>query len=159
MNLSNTLCNLARTPLQNTLLRAWACLKRVGPEVYGMTTASPSVKVCMLKAEVIETPKYGCVTWTISAKHFAKFRTVHHQVLLRIIGFQRRRIIDQTTLLYTEAIGTTRCEGIDSTIRHRRVLLAGAVVRQTRGRLRSRVVCGDDQWGGPETGRAIKHLA
>ena len=40
----------------------WACLKRFGPDLYGVTTAPLSLKVRMLKAEVIETLMYGCVT-------------------------------------------------------------------------------------------------
>ena len=60
-----------------------ACLKRFGPELYNRTTTPLSLKVRTLKAEVIETLMYGCVTWTLKAKHFAKLRTAH-QVLLRV---------------------------------------------------------------------------
>ena len=42
------------------------CLKRFGPELYDIKTAPLSLKVGMLKAEVIETLLYGCVTWTLS---------------------------------------------------------------------------------------------
>ena len=75
-----------------------ACLKRFGPELYGMATALLSVEVRMLKPEVIETLVYGCVTWTVSAKHFARLRTGHQQVLLGVIGFQRRQRTDHTIL-------------------------------------------------------------
>ena len=37
----------------------WACFKRFGPELYDGTTASLSLKVRMLKAEVSETLLYG----------------------------------------------------------------------------------------------------
>ena len=69
-----------------------ACFGRFGPELYGMTNALLSVKVRtgMLKAEVIETLLYGCVTWTLSAQHFARLRLAHHRILLRINVFQRR---------------------------------------------------------------------
>ena len=71
----------------------WACLRRLGPESYDMTAPRlVSLTVCMLKAEVIGTLLYGCVTWTLSVKLFAKLRTAHHQVLLlRVIGFQRKK--------------------------------------------------------------------
>ena len=75
-----------------------ACLKRFGPELYDRTTAPFSLIVRTLKAEVIETLLYECVTWTLRAEHFAKLRTAHHQVLLRVIGFQRRVRTDHTTL-------------------------------------------------------------
>ena len=38
-----------------------ACYKRFGPELYDMTTTRLSLKVRLLKAEVIETLLYGCV--------------------------------------------------------------------------------------------------
>ena len=47
------------------------------------------LKLRMLKAEVIETLLYGCVTLTLGKEHFAELRTGHHRFLLRIIGFQR----------------------------------------------------------------------
>ena len=42
----------------------WACFKRFGPELHVRKTVPISLKVRMLKAEVIETLLYGCVTWT-----------------------------------------------------------------------------------------------
>ena len=39
----------------------------------------------------METLLYGCVTWTLGQEHFAELRTAHHNLLLRIIGFQRRQ--------------------------------------------------------------------
>ena len=40
---------------------------------------------------MMETLLYGCETWTLGQEHFAEFRTAHHKLLLRIIGFQRER--------------------------------------------------------------------
>ena len=40
-----------------------ACYQRLGPEINDLTTASFSLKIRMLKAEVIETLLSGCVTW------------------------------------------------------------------------------------------------
>ena len=53
-----------------------------------------ALKLRMLKAEVIETLLYGCVTWTLGKEHFARLRTAHHRFLLRIVGFQRRQSTD-----------------------------------------------------------------
>ena len=72
----------------------WACFKRFGPELYDRTTAPINLKVPILKAEVIANLLYGCVTWTLSAQHFASLRSAHHQVLLRVIGFQRQQRTD-----------------------------------------------------------------
>jgi len=125
-----------------------ACLKRYGPELYDRTNAPLSLKVRMLKAEVIETLLYGCVTWTLNADHFAKLRSAHHEVLLRVIGFQRRLRTDHTTLSYAKALRITRCESIETTIRKRRLFFAGAVVRQHEGRLPSRLMFGTIAGGG-----------
>ena len=46
------------------------------------------MKLHLLKAGVMETLRYGCVTWTLGKEHFAEMRTAH-KFLLRIIGFQR----------------------------------------------------------------------
>ena len=37
----------------------------------------------------------------------------YHQVLLRVIGFQRRQRTDYTTLSYPKALEKTRCESIE----------------------------------------------
>lgn len=49
-------------------------------------TAPLSLKVQMLKIEVIETLLWECVTWTLGAIKVASLRPVHYQVLLRIPG-------------------------------------------------------------------------
>ena len=79
------------------------------------------------------------MTWTFTAKYLAKLRT-DHQVLLRFIGFQRGQRRDHTTRSYAKALKKTRCERIETTIRKRRLFLAAAVARQSKGRLPSRVV-------------------
>ena len=83
---------------------------------------------------------YGCVTWTLGAEHFAKLRTVHHRVLLSATGFQRRQHADYTIVSYAKALQKTRCERIETTIRKHRLIFAGAVARQSKGRLPSRVM-------------------
>ena len=122
------------------LLRA--CLKRFGPELYDRTIASLSLKVRMLKAELIETLLFGCVTWTLRVEYFAKLRTAHHLVLLRVIGFQRRLRTDHTTLSYAKALKMTRFESIETTIRKRLRFFAGALTRQSKEQLPSRVMFG-----------------
>ena len=107
-------------------------LKRFGPELYDRTTAPLSLTVRTLKAEAVETLLRGCVTWTHWAEHFEKLRTAHHQVLLRMIAFQRRLCIDHATYPYPKALKMTRCERIETTIRKRRLFFRGAVAWQAR---------------------------
>ena len=82
------------------------------------------------------------MTWTVTAEHFAKLRTAHHEVLLRGIGLQRRFRADHATLSYAEALKMTFCERIETTIRKRWLLFAGGVARQSKERLPSRVMFG-----------------
>ena len=42
-----------------------------------------ALKLRVLKAEVMETLLYGCVTWTLGKEHFAELRTARHKFLLR----------------------------------------------------------------------------
>ena len=137
----------------------WTCFKRFGPELYDKTTAPLSLKVRMLKVEVIETLLYGCVTWTLSAQHFARLRSAHHQLLLRVIGFHRLQRTDYTTLSCAKALKKKRCESIKTTIRKRRLFFAGALAQQKRGAPLPRRVMEDDRWGGPETGWTAEELA
>ena len=61
----------------------WMCIRRYLRELYEVAL---SLKTRMVKAEAIDAFLYGCSTWTLRHQHYAKLRTVHHRVLLRIIG-------------------------------------------------------------------------
>ena len=119
-----------------------ACLKRFGPELYDRTTAPLILKDRMLTAEMNETLVCACARQTLSAKHFAKLRTAHHQVLLRVIGFERRVCADHATLSYAKALKMTRCKSIETTIRKRRLVFLGAEARPSKVRLPSQVMFG-----------------
>ena len=69
----------------------WTRIRRYSRELYGQPKVALSIKTRMIKAEAIEALLYGCSTWTLRQEHYAKLRTVHHRVLLRIIGAQRKR--------------------------------------------------------------------
>ena len=45
-----------------------------------MEAAPFALKLRMLKAEVMETLLYGCVTWTLGKERFAELRTAHHRL-------------------------------------------------------------------------------
>ena len=68
----------------------WACFKRFEQccDLFDRKAAPISPKVRMLKAEVIETLSYGCVTLTLGVERFVKLRAGHHQVLLWVIDFR-----------------------------------------------------------------------
>ena len=96
-----------------------------------MEAAPFALKVCMLKAEVVETLLYGCVTWTLGKEHFAELRTAHHRFLLRIIGFQRRQRKDHL-MPYANAMKKVQRKSVETTIRKQRLLFVGAVQRTNK---------------------------
>ncbi|CAM9796722.1 unnamed protein product [Ascophyllum nodosum] len=96
----------------------------------------------MVKAEAIEAVLYGCSTWTLRQEHYAKLRTVHHRVLLCIIGAQRK-IPDHRMTSYNRALEITRCESMKTTLHTRRLLWTGALIRMSGGWLPKRVVFGN----------------
>ena len=67
---------------------------------------------------------------------------VHHRVLLRIIGEQRKRP-DHRMTSYNRALEITGCESIETTLRTRRLLWAGTLLRMSGGRLPKRIVFGN----------------
>ena len=78
----------------------------------------------------------------LQREHFARLLSAHHQLLLLVIGFQRRQRTDYTTISYAAALKKTRCASIETTIRKRRLVFAWAVPRQNEGRLPRRVMLG-----------------
>ena len=69
-----------------------------------------SLKTRTAKAEAIKALLYGCSTRTLRQEHYAKLRTLHHRVLLRIIGAQRKRP-DHRMTPYNGDLEITGCEG------------------------------------------------
>ena len=104
-----------------------------------MEAAPFALKLRMLKAEVMETVLYGWVTWTLGKEHFAELRTAPHRFLLQTIGFQRRQRTDHL-MSYSKALKKAQCESVETTMRKRRLLFAGAVQRTHNERLTRRVV-------------------
>ena len=120
----------------------WMCTRRYLRELYDQPKAALSLKTRMVKAEAITALLHGCSTQTLRQEHYAKLRTVHHRVLLRIIGAQRKRP-DHRMTSYNRALEITRCESIETTLRTRRLLWARALFRMSGGRLPKRIMFGN----------------
>ena len=120
----------------------WMRIRRYLRELYDQPKVSLSLKTRMVKTEAIEALLYGCSTWTLRQEHYAKLRTVHHRVLLRIIGAQRKRP-DHRMTSYNRALEITGCESIETTLRTRRLLWAGTLLRMSGGRLPKRIAFGN----------------
>ena len=132
----------------------WMRIRRYLRELYDQPKVALSLKIRMVKAEAIEALLYGCSAWTLHQEHYAKLLTVHHRVLLRIIGAQRKRP-DHRMTSYNRALDITACESIETTLRTRRLLWAGTLLRMSGGRLPKRVVFGNVE-GAVRRGRGGK---
>ena len=120
----------------------WIRVRRYLRELYDQLKVVLSLKTRMVKVEAIEALLYGYNTWTLRQEHYAKLRSVHHRVLLRIIGTQRKRSSNRMTS-YNRVLEITGCESIETTLRTRRLLWAGTLLRMSGGRLPKRVVFGN----------------
>ena len=93
----------------------------------------------MLKAEVVETLLYGCMTWSPNKPDYDRLRRVHHFMLLRCLGWRKRKR-DDHTLSYTDALAKTASESIEAVVRKRRILFARFVARMREERLPQRLM-------------------
>ncbi|CAM9196893.1 unnamed protein product [Ascophyllum nodosum] len=78
-------------------------------------TGFPHFKVRMMKAAVVEALLHGCATWTLRQEHYAKLRTIHHDIIrLRILGARRRRKRTDHVLSLPPCTQQTGCESIEA---------------------------------------------
>ena len=123
----------------NRRIRAgWMGFKRYKRELYGRPKAS---LLPMVRYEVVEALLYRCATWTPLKGHYAKLRTTHHRMLLRILGAWCKSP-NKRILSYKDALQRTECESIETTVRTRRLLRAGALLRMGDHRLPKGVMSG-----------------
>ena len=108
--------------------RAWACFQRFKIEICDCPGVRYRLKVRLLKAEVIETLLYGCMTWIPNKRDYHRLRRIHHSMLLRCLGWRKRKRDDHTPS-YADALAKTASESIETTVRRRRTLFAGFVAR------------------------------
>ena len=102
----------------------WMRIRRYLCKLYGQPKVELSLKTRMIKTETIEALLCGYSMWILHQEHYAKLRTVHHRVLLRIISAQRKRP-DHRMTSYNRSPEITRCESIETTLRTRRLLWQG----------------------------------
>ena len=73
--------------VDRSIRNTWCSFRKYSLELYGLPNAPLELKIRMLKAEVIETMLYGCVTWSSRASHYDTLRRAHHSFLTRCIGW------------------------------------------------------------------------
>ena len=72
-------------------------------EIYACQSARLRLKVRRLKAEVLETLLHRCVTWSLKPADYDRLRQVHHNMLLRCLGWRKRKR-ERHTLSYANAL-------------------------------------------------------
>ena len=132
----------AITADKDRLQRAWACFQRYKMELYDRQGLRLRLKVRLLKAEVAETLLCGCMTWSPKKPDYDWLRRVHHFMLLRCLGWRKRKR-DAHTLSYADALAKTASESIEAIVRKRRILFAGFVALMGEERLPQRVMFGE----------------
>ena len=123
------------------LQRAWACFQRYKMEIYYRPGVCFRLKVRLLKAEVVETLLYGCITWSPKKPDYDRLRQVQRSMLLRRLGWRKRKR-DDHTLSYADALAQTDSESVEAIVRKRRMLFAAFVARIGEERLPQRVMFG-----------------
>ena len=135
-----TECRDVSTEIARRSSACWMRIRRYQQERYDRPNVPLNFKIPMVKE--VEALLYGYVTWTTRQENCRKLRTVHHRVLLRIIGARQHRS-DHRVLSYNRALELTGCDSIEATLRARRLLWAGALTRMDDGRLHKRVMSGE----------------
>ena len=68
---------------------AWCSFRAYTLELYDRPSAPFEIKIGMLRAEVLETMLYCCVTWSPRACHYDTLLRVHHRFLTRCICWRK----------------------------------------------------------------------
>ena len=121
---------------------AWCNFRKYTLELYDRPSAPLELKIRMLRAEVLETMLYGCVTWSPRACHYDTLRRAHHRFLTRCIGWRKHKRADHP-ISYLDTLLKTGSESIEATLRGRRILFAGFVARMEDTRLSKCVMFGE----------------
>ena len=80
------------------------------------------LNVRMVKAEATETLLCGCVTWSPSKAHCDKLRQAHLALLLRCLGWRKRKRLT-FTLPYTDALLSQAPDSAEATVDRRRCMV------------------------------------
>ena len=132
---------------------AWCSFRKYTLEPYDQSSVPLDLR--MLRAEVLEIMLYGCVTWSPRACRYDTLRQAHHRFLTRCIGWRKHNHADHP-ISYLDTLIKTGSESIGATLRRRRILFAGFVVRMEDTRLPKCVMFGELVGGAGCVGRQEK---
>ena len=99
---------------------AWCSFRKYTLKLYDRPSAPLELKIPMLRAGVLHTMLYGCVTWSPRACHYDTLRRAHHRFLTRCIGWRKHNRADHP-ISYLGTLVKTGSESIEATLRRRRI--------------------------------------
>ena len=121
---------------------AWCSFRKYTLELHDRPSAPLELKIRMLRAEILETMLYGCVTWNPRACHYDTLRRAHLRFLTRCICWRKLNRADHP-ICYLDTLVKMKSESIEATLRRRRILFAGFVARMEDTRLPKCVMFGE----------------
>ena len=89
---SAELTKLTYTRLEDNLTR------HRGDRLYDGLSVRLRLEMRLLKAEVIDTLRHGCVTWSPNKPDYDRLRRVQHSMVLRCLGWRKRKRDHHTTI-------------------------------------------------------------
>ena len=122
--------------------KGWGSFRKYTLEQYDRPSAPLELKIRMLRAEVLETILFVCVTWSPRACHYDTLCRAHHRFLTGCIGWRKHKRADHP-ISYLDTLFKTGSESIEATLRRRRILFAGIVARIEDTRLPMCVMFGE----------------
>ena len=125
---------------------AWCSFRKYTLELYDRPSAPLELKIRMLRAEVLETMLYGCVTWSLRACPYDTQRRAYNRFLTRCIGWRKHKRADHP-ISYLDTLIKTGSESIEATLRRRQILFTGFVACMEDTRLPKYVMFGKMVWG------------
>ena len=131
------------TEVDRRMRNTWCSFQKYTLGLYDRPSAPLKLKIWMLRAEVLETMLYGCVTWRPRACHYNTLRRAHHKFLTRCIGWRKHNRADHPISYLDTLIIKTESESIEATLRRRRILFAGLVACMEDTRLPKCVMSGE----------------
>jgi hypothetical protein len=124
--------------LRRRIGRAIGKLRFYGKQVFDRSSGVTLKTKLNLLLEVKESLLCGCQTWALKTEHYKMLRQAHHHMLMRCVGFKKKARTDHV-LSYAKLLRRCKVESIEATMRRRRLVWAGKVLRiwTTRGCPRS----------------------
>ena len=121
---------------------AWCSFRKYTLELYDRPSAPLEVKIRTLRADVLETLLYDCVTWSPRACHYETLGRAHRSFLTRCIGWRNNNRTNHP-ISSLDPLMKTRSESIEAVIRSRWILFTEYVARMEDTTLPKYVMLGE----------------